>query len=230
VQRGFARLVAAVVLALAVYGAWALGERLSRPPDLGPIAVRPAREDRPPGIAQGPPAPPPAAPGEPAAPERTLATVPPPPAAEAAPASPLTLTLPVLGADPARLRDDFDDARGDRRHDAIDILAPRHTPVVAVADGTIEKLFLSKPGGITVYQFDPSRTYAYYYAHLQGYAPGLREQQRVNRGQVIGYVGSSGNAPPDTPHLHFAIYRLGPEKQWWKGTPVNPYPLFRGGR
>ena len=116
---------------------------------------------------------------------------------------------------------------GGRVHNAIDIMAPRGTPVLAVADGRIEKLFLSKPGGRTIYQFDPTEQWSYYYAHLQRYAPGLAEGDHVKRGEVIGYVGSTGNASADAPHLHFGIYRLGEEKRWWTGTPVNPYPLLR---
>lgn len=138
------------------------------------------------------------------------------------------LTLPVAGADVTRWRGQFDDTRdgGRRGHEAVDITAPRHTPVRAVDKGSIARRFLSKPGGLTVYQFDSSGRYCYYYAHLESYAPGLREGQRVERGDVIGYVGTSGNAPPDAPHLHFAIFELGPERQWWKGTPIDPYRVF----
>jgi murein DD-endopeptidase MepM/ murein hydrolase activator NlpD len=140
------------------------------------------------------------------------------------------LLVPVKGVLPTQLSDTFTQSRGsDRRHDAIDILAPRGTPVLAVADGRIEKLFLSKPGGRTIYQFDPEGRVAYYYAHLDAYAPQLSEGQAVRRGQVIGYVGSTGNADPQAPHLHFAIFLLGPQKRWWEGTPVNPYPLLGGG-
>jgi murein DD-endopeptidase MepM/ murein hydrolase activator NlpD len=139
------------------------------------------------------------------------------------------LKIPVEGADDDDLRDTFADARGSgRAHEALDIMAPRHTRVLAADDGVIAKLFNSHGGGgITIYQFDPTETYSYYYAHLDRYAPGLREGQRVRRGDVIGYVGSTGNASPDAPHLHFAIFRLGPERQWWKGEPINPYPVFK---
>jgi murein DD-endopeptidase MepM/ murein hydrolase activator NlpD len=107
-------------------------------------------------------------------------------------------------------------------------MAPRGTPVRAVEDGTIAKLFESRGGGgLTIYQFDPSETFCYYYAHLDGYALGIREGQTVRRGQVIGYVGSTGNASPDAPHLHFTIFQLTPERKWWKGEPLNPYPVFR---
>lgn len=134
------------------------------------------------------------------------------------------LLIPVPGTDAKDLHSQFYDPRGGQGHEAIDIIAPRGAPVVATDDGTIVKLFLSKPGGITIYQFDPTETYAYYYAHLDRYADGLAEGDIVRRGQVIGYVGSTGNAA--TPHLHFAIFRLGPEKQWWKGEALDPYPAL----
>ena len=135
-------------------------------------------------------------------------------------------TVPVEGVDRKTLRDTFAEGRAGHVHEAIDILAPRGTPVVAVEDGRIEKLFSSKRGGLTIYQFDPRGTFCYYYAHLDRYAPGLKEGQTVRRGQVIGYVGTSGNAAPQTPHLHFTIFKLEPEKRWWKGAPVNPFPLW----
>ncbi|MDI1235945.1 MAG: M23 family metallopeptidase [Polaromonas sp.] len=142
------------------------------------------------------------------------------------------LLLPVQGVSARDLRDTFADGRdsNQRGHEAIDIQAPRGTPVLAVDDGRIVKLFLSKPGGITIYQFDATDKLAYYYAHLDGYAEGLAEGQTVRRGHVIGHVGSSGNASPEAPHLHFAIFRLGPEKQWWKGEPVNPFEPLGGTR
>jgi murein DD-endopeptidase MepM/ murein hydrolase activator NlpD len=141
--------------------------------------------------------------------------------------TPLAMPLPNLR--PAQLLDTYADPRGSsRQHEALDIMAPAGTPVLAVADGQVAKLFTSDQGGLTLYQFDPTGRYAYYYAHLLGYAAGLAEKQQVKRGQVIGYVGSTGNASPDAPHLHFAVFVLGPEKQWWKGTPINPYPLLGG--
>ncbi len=160
-----------------------------------------------------------------AGPGSTREVVAPAPSAGVAPG----LLLPVQGITAAQLQDTFTDARSEGRvHDAIDILAPEGTPVLAVADGTIEKLFDSERGGLTVYQFEPGGTYCYYYAHLQRYADGLAEKQVVKRGDVIGYVGHTGNASPDAPHLHFEIHRLGPEKQWWKGESLNPYPVLRG--
>lgn len=138
------------------------------------------------------------------------------------------LLVPVDGMPPAKLADTYDQPRGnERHHEALDILAPKGTKVVAAADGRIVKLFTSKPGGLTIYQFDPTEKYAYYYAHLDRYADGLQEGAQVKRGDVIGYVGTSGNADPNAPHLHFAVFELTPEKQWWKGTPVNPYPLLQ---
>jgi len=138
------------------------------------------------------------------------------------------LEIPVQGVTRDRLVRSFHDERGtNREHEAIDILAPRNTPVVAVEGGTIAKLFLSNAGGNTIYQFDPAGDYCYYYAHLERYADGLREGDHVRRGQIIGYVGTSGNAPKDTPHLHFAVFRLTPEKHWWEGTPLDPYDILR---
>ena len=137
------------------------------------------------------------------------------------------LLIPVEGVTAKQLTDTFNDSRAvGRRHDAIDIMAPRGTEVHAVEDGTIAKLFTSKAGGLTIYQFDPTQTFSYYYAHLDRYASGLAEHQPVKRGQLLGYVGSTGNASENAPHLHFAIARLGTDRAWWKGDPINPYPLL----
>ncbi len=138
------------------------------------------------------------------------------------------LTIPVQGILPKDLVDTFSATRGDRIHEANDMLAPIGTPVYAVEDGKIEKLFTSKPGGLTIYQFDPDGAYCYYYAHLDQYAAGLRQGMDVKRGDLLGYVGVSGNAG-NTPHLHFAIIKLGPERKWWQGTAINPYPILREG-
>jgi murein DD-endopeptidase MepM/ murein hydrolase activator NlpD len=138
------------------------------------------------------------------------------------------LTLPVQGIKKDDLRDTFNELRGGtRRHEAIDILAPRNTPVFAVEDGKVARLFLSDAGGITMYQYDPTETYVYYYAHLERYAEGLKEGNTIKRGQVIGYVGTTGNAPRDTPHLHFAIFKMTNDKRWWQGTPIDPYSVLR---
>jgi len=137
------------------------------------------------------------------------------------------LAMPLSGIDPKKLVDNFNDARGAVKHEALDIPAPRGTPVLAVAQGNVAKLFTSKPGGLTVYQFDDSRTYCYYYAHLDRYASGLQEGTRLRPGQTLGYVGSTGNASAKAPHLHFAVFKLGPEKKWWVGTAIDPLPMLK---
>jgi len=126
----------------------------------------------------------------------------------------------------SELYDSFNDIHHGHRHEAIDIMRPRGTPILAVADGVIRKLFLSRQGGLTIYEFDSSETYCYYYAHLDGYADDLHEGMPVLRGDVIGYVGTSGDAEPSAPQLHFAISRIGPDKRWWKGEPIDPYPIL----
>jgi murein DD-endopeptidase MepM/ murein hydrolase activator NlpD len=136
----------------------------------------------------------------------------------------LEMTPPIRGLALANLRDMFQEIHNGHAHEAIDILEPRGTPVRAVAAGTVRKLFFSKPGGNTIYQFDAMEVYCYYYAHLDGYVKGMHEGMRVGRGDVIGYVGSTGNADPRTPHLHFAIFKLEAEKRWWKGKAIDPYP------
>lgn len=136
------------------------------------------------------------------------------------------LLIPVQGADRAQLVPSFAQARDGRLHEALDILSPRGTPVLAVETGTIAKLFTSKPGGLTIYQFDPSRRYAYYYAHLDRYADGLAGDKHVARGEVLGYVGTTGNADPVRPHLHFAIFKLGPEQRWWQGVAIDAYAVW----
>jgi murein DD-endopeptidase MepM/ murein hydrolase activator NlpD len=171
-------------------------------------------------------------------PDLTEADLPlrPDPAAQVALATPAALVpaadqgkllIPVEGVKAADLADTYGQPRGkERHHEALDIMAAKGTRVLATADGKVVKLFTSKPGGLTVYQFDPTEKYAYYYAHLDHYAPGLKEGAQLKRGDLIGFVGATGNADPSAPHLHFAVVELTPEKQWWKGTPVNPYPLL----
>jgi murein DD-endopeptidase MepM/ murein hydrolase activator NlpD len=136
------------------------------------------------------------------------------------------LLFPLDGQARRALVNNFAETRGDRTHEALDILAPRGTPVLAVDGGVVRKLFMSVRGGLTVYQFDPTESYCYYYAHLDRYAEGLVEGKVVRKGDRIGYVGTTGNAPPNTPHLHFTIFKLGPEKRWWEGVPINPFPLW----
>lgn len=139
------------------------------------------------------------------------------------------LLVPVAGVSPKDLYDSFTESRGDgsRRHNAIDIHAERGTPVLAVDDGTIVKLHNSRAGGISVYATDPQTRFIYFYGHLDRYHDGLREGMSVARGDTLGYVGTTGNAPPDTPHLHFQVLRASNIARWSRGTPINPVRLFR---
>ena len=146
---------------------------------------------------------------------------------------PSGLAIPVAGIRPSQLVDTYKQARGGgaRVHDAIDIMAPHGTPVVAAAPGKVEKLFFSKGGGgITAYVRSPDGNWIYYYAHLQDYAPGLKEGQQIKRGDLVGRVGVTGNSNPHGPHLHFAIHRMAPGQSWHEGTAVNPYPLLAGNK
>ncbi len=138
------------------------------------------------------------------------------------------LAIPVVGVKAQDLRDTFNDAReeGERVHDAIDIMSPLGTPVIAAAPGTVEKIWESEKGGHTVYVRSPDRRIVYYYAHLDAYAASLREKMTLKAGDPIGTVGYSGNASPDGPHLHFAVMQTEPDASWSEGTAVNPYPLL----
>ena len=141
------------------------------------------------------------------------------------------LVIPVEGVSPDRLRDTYAEARGlGRRHDAIDIDAPRGTPVLSVATSVVLKLFQSDRGGTTLYALAPDRRTIYYYAHLDRYADRIREGQRLEPGELIGYVGDTGNANPGDYHLHFEISITGDPRRYWGGSPVNPYPLLQNGR
>jgi murein DD-endopeptidase MepM/ murein hydrolase activator NlpD len=201
------------------------------------------RTYRPPPIAQSEPARS-APPVEPVVPVVPRIPVAPPPAdplvgpgvelkatevpAMAADAVPATKRrVPIDGVSVESFNGGFAEHRGARPHEAVDIVVARGTPIHAVQDGTIAKLFLSKPGGITIYQFDVEGRICYYYAHLDRYADGLHDGQHVSQGEVIGYVGTSGNAPPDTPHLHFAVFELDADKKWWHGRPLDPYLVFK---
>lgn len=222
-------IVGVLVGANAVYFVMKDGDRCPRCQTVAPAANREV-----PAASAPPSIPPPNTAAPVRSPEATSPIAPPPvattPLPAATTATPLPrLAMPLPALTPTQLRDTFSETRGgERQHEALDILAPAGTPVLAVADGHIEKLFTSVRGGLTIYQFEPGGRYAYYYAHLRGYAPKLAEGQQVKRGQVIGYVGSTGNADPAAPHLHFAVFELGPERQWWKGTAINPYPLLGG--
>ena len=151
--------------------------------------------------------------------------------AESVEVGPAGLAIPVAGVKARELVDTYTQARagGARRHDAIDIIAPVGRPVIAAAPGTVEKLFNSQGGGgISAYVRSQDGRWIYYYAHLSAYAPGLREGQQVRRGSPIGYVGYTGNANPEGPHLHFAINRMQAGEAWHQGSPINPYPLLAG--
>ncbi|HEY0513156.1 MAG TPA: M23 family metallopeptidase [Thermoanaerobaculia bacterium] len=215
---GFALGAATVLLIVWLYGGGFGGNRTAAPaPSGATVPAVPAPSP--------PPAPSQAAP-------RAQAPAPPPTLARP-PADLLQrdLLVPVQGVPRTALQDTFDDARGQGRvHNAIDIMASRGTPVIAAEAGRVVKLFTSNLGGLTIYQFDPTETFCYYYAHLDHYTPDLREGSQVARGQVIGYVGSTGDASPDGPHLHFEITRLHPDKHWWQGDAINPYPILRQGR
>ncbi|MES2904967.1 MAG: M23 family metallopeptidase [Pseudomonadota bacterium] len=153
--------------------------------------------------------------------------------AEGVVVGPSGLAVPVAGIRPAQLVDTFSQARagGARVHDAIDIMAAEGTAVVAAAPGTVEKLYFSQGGGgISAYVRSDDGRWNYYYAHLRDYAPGIREGSKVARGALIGYVGHTGNASPDGPHLHFAVNRMQPGEKWHQGRPINPYPLLAGKR
>jgi peptidoglycan LD-endopeptidase LytH len=170
----------------------------------------------------------PAVPSAPA-PATPAAQTPAVPVAAPSPSGPLS--IPVQGVPASELHDGWAEPRGEgtRVHHAIDIPAPTGTPVIAAADGRIEKLFESRLGGTTIYERSADGGTVYYYAHLDRYAPTLVEGQAVARGQVIAAVGSTGDADPGAPHLHFEIHRMAPGQTWWQGEEVNPYPLLRTG-
>lgn len=144
----------------------------------------------------------------------------------------LHLLIPVEGIAPNQLQDTFKDARSEGRvHDAIDIIAPRGTPVRAATDGRIVKLFQSAKGGTTLYQLAAADEHlVLYYAHLERYAEGLAEGHAARRGETIAYVGDTGNATPGNTHLHFQLYRVADPKHFWTGDNINPYPLLHGGQ
>lgn len=206
------RLLTVVVTATVTSAAWIIAGGVG----LAPWAAKPAAQ-----AVRSTPATQPSAAAAVAAPA--------PGASPVLPVGSSALIIPVAGIKPGQLTDTFNDTRsGGRPHLALDIMAPAGTPVVAAADGTVEKLFLSKAGGNTIYVRTPDRLAIHYYAHLQEYAPGLHEGQAVRQGEVLGKVGSTGDANPAAPHLHFQILRTSAAQRWWDPTtPVNPYPLLR---
>lgn len=154
------------------------------------------------------------------------------PAVDVVPVSsaPATLIVPVAGVPRTAIADSWNDARGGgtRGHHGTDIMAPGGTPVVAAAPGRIEKLFQSGLGGITLYVRSPDRRWTYYYAHLAGYAAGIREGMAVKAGDTLGYVGDTGDAGAGNYHLHFGLTRMQPDDRWYQGENVNPYPMLAG--
>lgn len=165
--------------------------------------------------------------------------LPEPPAESPPPAAPLALTdeeylerralmVPVEGVRPEKVPDTYWQPRdgGARTHQAVDILAKRGTPVLSADSGTVLRLSKNTLGGITIYATDPARRFVFYYAHLDGYAPGLFEGKPVAQGEVLGYVGTTGNAPKNTPHLHFQVMRYVDARQWWNGPPFDPRPFL----
>ena len=138
------------------------------------------------------------------------------------------LIVPVEGVSRSRLNDTWGAPRdGGRTHKGIDIMADTGTPVRAAAAGKIIKLIESAKGGTTVYQTDENGRYIFYYAHLNGYAENLHVGQRVRQGELIAYVGETGNAP--VPHLHFEIQTQSSGRKWWRGVAMNPYPVLKAG-
>ena len=136
------------------------------------------------------------------------------------------LIIPVEGVDPSRVRDSYTAARGGRTHDAVDIMAPRGTAVIAADAGTIIRMRNNEAGGITIYQLDPDERFVYYYAHLDRYQDGLAEGMKIRQGDILGFVGTTGNAPKDAPHLHFQVMLYRGRGQYWGGEPINPHPFF----
>ncbi len=147
-----------------------------------------------------------------------------------APAPPAgSLSIPVEGVARAALADGWRVSPSSRHgHHAIDIPAPAGTPVLAVADGRIEKLSEGERGGAAIYERSRDGGTIYFYAHLDHYAPALAEGQAVSAGQVIAAVGTTGDAEAGAPHLHFEVHRMAPGEAWWQGREVNPYPLLKG--
>ena len=136
------------------------------------------------------------------------------------------LMVPVEGIPRGTIRDNFTAKRAVGIHGALDILAPRYSAVVASDDLVIGRMFSGPVGGIVIYASDPEQRFVYYYAHLERYRKGLAVGDRVAKGSVIGYVGTTGNAPPDTPHLHFQVMKRGVGRAWWDGPAINPFSFF----
>lgn len=139
------------------------------------------------------------------------------------------MQFPIDGVSPDTIKGSFYQKRGCELHEAADVVVPRNTPVRAINDGIVAKLYNSKAGGITLYEYDPSKRYVFYYAHLERYADGIKDGDIIKRGQIIAYVGDSGDAKAAGPHLHFSIAKLANSNQWWsgKGNYIDPYEVFK---
>lgn len=222
------RLLIAIVVVLGALVALVWGLNKSRTERVATVTSAPAEDSHAfsPIATPAPPSPSPTTqPGMEATPQPTPTMQPSP----VAPSNSASLLIPVAGVRASELRDTFSEARSEGRvHDAIDIPAPRGTPVLAAADGRIVKLFESERGGTTIYQLDPDNKTIYYYAHLERYADGLTEGHMARRGEIIAYVGDTGNAGAGNYHLHFSILIIKDPKRYWDGTNINPYPLLRG--
>jgi murein DD-endopeptidase MepM/ murein hydrolase activator NlpD len=227
-NRARVRLLIAIVAALSALVALVWGLNKSRTERVAVVTSVPAEDSHALSSIPTPATPSPSPstqPGVEATPQPTPTMQPSP----VAPATSHSLLIPVAGVRADELRDTFAEARSEGRiHDAIDIPAPRGTPVLAAADGRIVKLFESERGGTTIYQLDPDNKTIYYYAHLERYADGLTEGHTARRGEVIAYVGDTGNAGAGNYHLHFSILIIKDPKRYWDGTNINPYPLLRG--
>jgi len=139
------------------------------------------------------------------------------------------LMVPVAGADMSKVEDSFLDGRdGERVHHAIDILAPRGTPILSADDGKILRMSNNTVGGITMYTVDPTNRIVYYYAHMDHYNDAMSPGRTISRGDTLGYVGTTGNAPKDTPHLHFQIMRWPADGKYWNGEPIDPFEFLGG--
>ena len=136
-----------------------------------------------------------------------------------APLSGMTLAMPVVGVLPYDLSNSWGDSRdgGRRKHKGIDIFAPKGTGIVAVTDGIISYIGEQPKGGLCLWLATENGT-SFYYAHLDRWAPGLYEGMEVRSGDLLGYVGNTGNAKTTPPHLHFGVND--------NDEMVNPYPIL----
>jgi murein DD-endopeptidase MepM/ murein hydrolase activator NlpD len=137
------------------------------------------------------------------------------------------IIVPVANAPLNKIENTFDDPRdGGRVHRAVDILAPRGTPILSADDGYVLRLSTSALGGICLYAADAEGRLVYYYAHMDHYHESMADGRRLAKGDTIGFVGTTGNAPKDVPHLHFQVMRMPADGHYWNGEPINPYDVL----